>query len=71
MTYYSQMPKGPKGYREKLLKARNRVQRQLDILRTGRRTADEPRPIPVAGKLTALLKQIDDALTALGNQNDT
>jgi hypothetical protein len=58
-----------KKLRQELLEARANVERQLSILRTGRRTFDEPKPIPLALKLAATLKEIDDSLAQLGDDD--
>ena len=55
--------------RTELLEARARIQRQLDILRTGRRTFDEPKPIPLAAELTAMLAEIDGRLAELDDDS--
>ena len=55
--------------RTELLEARARIQHQLDILRTGRRTFGEPKPILIAAELTTILAEIDSRLAELDDDS--
>ncbi len=65
------MQKFKKSLRQQLLEARNVVQRQIEILSTGRNyRGGETQSDAVTKKLTATLRQIEDSLTDLGQSDE-